>query len=56
MRIDEMNIEEMNIEELKAYKASVEVYGTAAELYEVTNIIMRKEAQEKMDTDDRHNN
>ena len=32
-----MNIkfEEMNIDELKSYKASVEAYGTASELYKV---------------------
>lgn len=30
-----MNFNEMTIEQLKAYKASVEAYGTARELYEV---------------------
>ena len=30
-----MNFNEMTIEQLKAYSASVEVYGTASELYEV---------------------
>ena len=30
-----MKLKEMTIEELKAYRASVEAYGTASELYEV---------------------
>ena len=30
-----MNFNEMTIEQLKAYRASVETYGTASELYEV---------------------
>ena len=30
-----MSFNEMTIEHLKAYRASVEVYGTASELYEV---------------------
>ena len=30
-----MKFNEMTIEQLKAYRASVEVYGTASELYEV---------------------
>ena len=30
-----MNVNEMTIEHLKAYRASVEAYGTASELYEV---------------------
>ena len=30
-----MNFNEMTIEQLKAYKASVEAYGTDRELYEV---------------------
>ena len=30
-----MNFNEMTIEQLKAYRASVEAYGTASELYEV---------------------
>ena len=30
-----MNFNEMTIEQLKAYKASVETYGTDRELYEV---------------------
>ena len=30
-----MNFNEMTIEQLKAYRASVEVYGTDRELYEV---------------------
>ena len=29
-----MKFNEMTIEQLKAYRASVEVYGTASELYE----------------------
>lgn len=30
-----MKFNEMTIEQLKAYRASIEVYGTASELYEV---------------------
>ena len=30
-----MNFNEMTIEQLKAYRASVETYGTASKLYEV---------------------
>ena len=30
-----MSFNEMSIEQLKAYRASVEAYGTASELYEV---------------------
>ena len=30
-----MKLKEMTIEQLKAYRASVEVYGIASELYEV---------------------
>ena len=30
-----MNFNEMRVEQLKAYRASVEAYGTASELYEV---------------------
>ena len=30
-----MKLKEMTIEQLKTYKASVEAYGTASELYEV---------------------
>ena len=30
-----MKFNEMTIEQLKAYRAAVEVYGTASELYEV---------------------
>ena len=32
---DSMKLKEMTIEQLKAYRAAVEVYGTASELYEV---------------------
>lgn len=38
-----MKIEDMTLEELKAYKASVEVYGTAKELYDITIMIKEKE-------------
>ena len=31
----DMKFNEMTIEQLKAYRASVEAYGTASELYEV---------------------
>ena len=34
-RGDSMKFNEMTIKQLKAYRASVEVYGTASELYEV---------------------
>ena len=34
-RGDSMKLNEMTIEQLKAYRASVEAYGTASELYEV---------------------
>lgn len=30
-----MKFNEMTLDELKAYRAAVEVYGTASELYEV---------------------
>lgn len=30
-----MKLNEMTIEQLKAYRAAVEAYGTASELYEV---------------------
>lgn len=30
-----MKLKEMTIEHLKAYRASVEVYGTASELYDL---------------------
>lgn len=30
-----MNFNEMTVEQLKVYRASVEAYGTASELYEV---------------------
>ena len=32
---DSMKLKEMTIEHLKVYRASVEVYGTSNELYEV---------------------
>ena len=32
---DSMKLKEMTIEQLKAYRAAVEAYGTASELYEV---------------------
>ena len=31
----DMKFKEMTIEQLKAYRASVEVYGTASELYDL---------------------
>ena len=34
-RGDSMKFNEMTIEQLKAYRAAVEAYGTASELYEV---------------------
>ena len=38
---------EMTIEELKAYRASVEAYGTASELYEVAERIRELEGGNK---------
>lgn len=38
-----MRLEEMTVDELKAYKASVEVYGTISELVEVCRLIKKKE-------------
>ena len=38
-----MNFNEMTIEQLKAYRASVEAYGTARELYEVNKRIKELE-------------
>ena len=32
---DSMKLKEMTIEHLKVYRASVEVYGTASELYDL---------------------
>lgn len=37
-----MKLEQMSIDELMLYKASVEVYGTPAELLEVMQLIDRK--------------
>ena len=34
-RGDSMKLKEMTIEHLKAYRASVEAYGTASELYDL---------------------
>ena len=34
-RCDSMKLKEMTNEQLKAYRAAVEAYGTASELYEV---------------------
>lgn len=42
-----MNFNEMTIEQLKAYRASVEVYGTASELYEVAERIRELEGGNK---------
>ena len=38
---------EMTIEQLKAYRASVEAYGTASELYEVAERIRELEGGNK---------
>ena len=38
-----MKLKEMTIEQLKAYRASVEAYGTASELYEVNERIKELE-------------
>lgn len=38
-----MKLKEMTLDELKAYSASVEVYGTASELYEVEMRIKERE-------------
>lgn len=40
-----MKLEEMSLDELKAYRASVEVYGTPAELVEVTQLIQEAEGK-----------
>ena len=38
-----MKLKEMTIEHLKVYRASVEAYGTASELYEVNERIKELE-------------
>ena len=38
-----MKFNEMTIEQLKTYRAAVEVYGTASELYEVNERIKKLE-------------
>ena len=42
-----MKFTEMTIEQLKAYRASVEAYGTASELYEVAERIRELEGGNK---------
>jgi len=42
-----MDLKEMNLEQLKTYKASVEAYGTPAELIEVIAMIRDKERTEE---------
>ena len=42
-----MKFNEMTIEQLKAYRAAVEVYGTASELYEVEMRIKELEGYPK---------
>ena len=42
-----MKFNEMTIEQLKAYRASVEAYGTANELYEVAERIRELEGGNK---------
>ena len=42
-----MKFNEMTIEQLKAYRASVEVYGTASELHEVAERIRELEGGNK---------
>ena len=46
-RGDSMKFNEMTIEQLKAYRASVEAYGTASELYEVAERIRELEGGNK---------
>ena len=46
-RGDSMKFNEMTIEQLKAYRASIEVYGTASELYEVAERIQELEGGNK---------
>ena len=46
-RGDSMKFNEMTIEQLKAYRANVEVYGTASELYEVEERIRELEGGNK---------
>ena len=43
----DMKFNEMTIEQLKAYRASVEAYGTASELYEVEERIRELEGGNK---------
>lgn len=42
-----MKFNEMTIEQLKAYRAAVEAYGTASELYEVEMRIKELEGKER---------
>ena len=46
-RGDGMKFNEMTIEQLKVYRASVEAYGTASELYEVAERIRELEGGNK---------
>ena len=43
----DMKFNEMTIEQLKVYRASVEAYGTASELYEVAERIRELEGGNK---------
>ena len=42
-----MKINEMTVEQLKAYRAAIEAYGTASELYEVAERIRELEGGDK---------
>lgn len=42
-----MDLDNMTLDQLKLYKASVEVYGTPAELREVISKIRQKERKEQ---------
>lgn len=42
-----MELKDMTLSELKSYKASVEVYGSPAELIEVIELIKDKERNEE---------
>ena len=42
-----LNFNEMTVEQLKAYRATVEVYGTSSELYEVAERIRELEGGNK---------
>ena len=40
-------LKKMTLDELMLYRASVEAYGTSRELYEVSQMIIKKREEEK---------